>query len=99
MSDFLPPDEMSLQAAGEVLSVRLPVRERGVGESDRTYYDTFDGLVHGAGLSVVHERGRMLLLERESGAELVSTRIAAADAAAARAAISTTARCARRCSE
>jgi CHAD domain-containing protein len=74
-SDFLPPDEMSLEAAGEVLGVRLPVRERGVGESDRTYYDTFDGLVHGAGLSAVHERGRMVLVDRDSGAEIVSTRM------------------------
>ena len=45
-SDFLPPDAMSLDAAGAALAVHLPVSERGSGEIDRTYYDTFDGLVH-----------------------------------------------------
>jgi CHAD domain-containing protein len=74
-SEFLPPDEMSLQAAGEVLSLRLPVHERGVGDTDRTYYDTFDGLIHEAGLYAVHERGRMVLVDRDSGGELVSMRM------------------------
>ena len=74
-SEFLPPDEMSLHAAGEVLSLRLPVHERGVGDTDRTYYDTFDGLIHEAGLYAVHERGRMVLVDRDSGGELVSMRM------------------------
>jgi CHAD domain-containing protein len=68
-SDFLPPDEMTLQEAGEVLCDLLPARERGVGESDRTYYDTFDGLVYDAGLSAVHETGRLALVDRVTGAE------------------------------
>ncbi len=74
-SEFLPPDEMSLEAAGDALSVRLPVRERGLGETDRTYYDTFDGLVHEAGLYAVHERGRIALVDRNTGAEIASMRM------------------------
>ena len=71
-SEFLPPDDMSLDAAGEVLSVRLPVTERGMGESDGSYYDTFDGLLHAAGRFAVHERGRMALVDRETGAEIAA---------------------------
>ncbi|MBV9839041.1 MAG: hypothetical protein JO156_13055, partial [Solirubrobacterales bacterium] len=55
MSEFLPPDAMTLQAAGQALSRSLEAYERGVQETDRTFYDTFDGLLHQAGLSVVHE--------------------------------------------
>jgi len=71
-SEFLPPDEMTLDAAGEALSARLSVRERDAGESDCTYYDTFDGLLHAAGLAAVHERGRMALVDRDTGAEVAA---------------------------
>jgi CHAD domain-containing protein len=70
-SDFLPPDDWSLEAAGDALSRRLSVDDGAVGETDRTFYDTFDGLMYGAGLSVVHERGRLALVDRESGEERV----------------------------
>jgi CHAD domain-containing protein len=68
-SDFLPPDELTLQEAGDALGELLPARERGVGETDRTYYDTFDGLVYDAGLSAVHEGGRLALVDRVTGEE------------------------------
>jgi CHAD domain-containing protein len=68
-SDFLPPDEMTLQEAGDVLGDLLPAHERGVGETDRTYYDTFDGLIYDAGLSAVHEDGKLALVDRATGAE------------------------------
>jgi CHAD domain-containing protein len=71
VSDFLPPDEMSLEVAGDVLSIHLTVADGATGETDRTFYDTFDGLMRGAGLSVVHEGGRLALVERESGQERV----------------------------
>ncbi|MBV9837001.1 MAG: CHAD domain-containing protein [Solirubrobacterales bacterium] len=72
MSEFLPPDAMTLQAAGQALSRSLEAYERGVQETDRTFYDTFDGLLHQAGLSVVHESGRLMALEQSSGEELAS---------------------------
>ena len=43
-------------------------------ETDRTFYDTFDGLLHAAGLSAVHERGRLALVDRAAGAERVEQR-------------------------
>ena len=68
-ADYLPPDEMTLQAAGDTLSGRLSVNGRGDVETDRTYYDTFDGLLHADGLSVVHEHGRLALVERSTDTE------------------------------
>jgi CHAD domain-containing protein len=68
-SDFLPPDEMTLEAAGDALTDHLPVRERPAVESDRTFYDTFDGLLHDAGVSAVHENGRLALIDRATAAE------------------------------
>lgn len=68
-ADYLPPDEMTLQAAGETLGSQLVVNERGASETDRTYYDTFDGLLYADGLSVVHEYGRLALIERDTGVE------------------------------
>jgi CHAD domain-containing protein len=67
--DFLPPDEMTLDGAGEALRSRLAVSEVGASETDRTFYDTFDGLLRAAGLSAVHERGRLALVDRRSGME------------------------------
>ncbi len=68
-ADYLPPDDMTLQAAGETLSLCLTVIARGERETDRSYYDTFDGLLYSDGLSVVHERGRLALVDRDTGAE------------------------------
>jgi hypothetical protein len=68
-ADYFPPDEMTLQAAEDTLSTQLSVNERGASETDRTYYDTFDGLLYAGGLSVVHEHGRLALIERDTGVE------------------------------
>jgi CHAD domain-containing protein len=66
-ADFLPPETLTLQAAGERLLSRFEVGERDEVQSDRTYYDTFDGLLRARGLSVVHERGRLALIDRQNG--------------------------------
>jgi hypothetical protein len=71
--DLLPPDKMSLESAGRTLSGHFEVNERGVSETERTYYDTFDALVHAEGLSVVHERGRLALVDCVSGSERAAT--------------------------
>jgi CHAD domain-containing protein len=68
-SEFLPPDDGSLEAARETLHARLAVDAGGEETADRTFYDTFDGLVRAAGLWAVHERGRLSLIEHDTGAE------------------------------
>jgi CHAD domain-containing protein len=66
-ADYLPPEAMTLKAAGERLLSRFEVGEHDEVEIERTYYDTFDGLLHARGLSVVQEHGRLALIERGSG--------------------------------
>jgi CHAD domain-containing protein len=65
--ELLPPDGMTLAAVGEVLVQRLGARDGRRLEADRGYYDTFDGLLHQAGLVLVHEDGVLELVERDSG--------------------------------
>ncbi len=76
MSDYLPPDELTLEGAAEALLSNLPIREGGAHQVDRTFFDTFDGLLHAAGVSAVHENGHLALVERESGAERARLQIA-----------------------
>ncbi len=70
MLDFLPPEEMTLEQAAQALQQGLSVAVAAERESDRTFYDTFDGLLHAAGLTCVHEEGRLSLLELDSGREV-----------------------------
>ena len=67
--EFLPPGKMTLEAVAGAVDGSLEVREGEATETDRTYYDTFDGLVRGDGCSVVHERGRLALVDRFTGEE------------------------------
>ena len=66
-SELLLPDRMTLPGAGEALAGALAVRDGVQHEADRVYYDTFDGLLHGAAVSLLHEDGRLFLVERETG--------------------------------
>ncbi|MBV8997638.1 MAG: CHAD domain-containing protein, partial [Solirubrobacterales bacterium] len=66
-SDLLLPDQMTLPSAGEALASALEIRASAQREYDRVYYDTFDGLLHAAGLSLVHEDGHLSLVNRETG--------------------------------
>ena len=57
-SELLLPDEMTLRGAGEALAARLHDRgRRRSASATAIYYDTFDGLLHDAGLTLVHEDG------------------------------------------
>ncbi len=65
--DLLLPEQMTVRGAGEALAGALEVQDSAQGEHLRNYYDTFDGLLRAAGLSLVHEDGRLSLTERETG--------------------------------
>ncbi len=67
--EYLPPDVVPLAAAADRLAQHLPLKNGTSAYSDRTYFDTFDGLLHGAGLLVVHEHGRLSVRDRATGAE------------------------------
>ena len=70
MTEYLPPDEMTLDGAGDALRSGVATVAGETQEADRTFYDTFDGLLHAEGLQLVHEGGRLALLETQSGREL-----------------------------
>jgi CHAD domain-containing protein len=57
MSDLLLPDGTTVEAARSALRQRLRLRERDQTETERTFYDTFDGLLHADGLIAAHEDG------------------------------------------
>ncbi len=69
MSEYLAPAELTFEQAAQGLRESLELREGPVEELDLTFYDTFDGLLREAGLSVLHERDRLVLIERDAGME------------------------------
>ena len=69
LSDLLPPDALQLGAVRDVLAEHLTLTDHGVGETHRRFYDTFDGLLHQEGLSLVCELGRLTLVDQASGTE------------------------------
>jgi CHAD domain-containing protein len=66
-AELLLPDQATLRGAGDALTAALPTQDGVSSERDRVYYDTFDGLLHAAGLSLVHAEGRLSLVELDSG--------------------------------
>jgi CHAD domain-containing protein len=63
-----PPPGATLEEAAAGLEAALTLRPRAERLGERSYYDTFDGLLREAGLECVHESGELVLCERESGA-------------------------------
>jgi CHAD domain-containing protein len=66
-TDLLLPDQLTVRGAGEAVAGTLPIKDGTQGEHLRNYYDTFDGLLHAAGLTLVHEDGSLSLIERATG--------------------------------
>jgi CHAD domain-containing protein len=76
MTEFLPPDEMTLAAAGDVLAARLAQADGPQTEIDRTFLDTFDGLLYDEGVAASYEGGRLVLGARDDGRELAAVECA-----------------------
>jgi CHAD domain-containing protein len=66
MSDYLLPEGASAAAASRAIAAVLDVRGGRLCSDERAYYDTFDGLLHAAGLVAVWEKGELALIERDS---------------------------------
>jgi CHAD domain-containing protein len=71
-SELLLPDEMTLRGAGEALASRLSVEDGVSCERDRIYYDTFDGLLRDAGLTLLHADGTLSATSHDSGMVVAS---------------------------
>ena len=83
-SELLLPDEMSLRGAGEAIAARMQIEDGVTCERDRIYYDTFDGLLRGAGLTLMHADGTLSLASHDSGVVVASLPMPGADQAAVR---------------
>lgn len=68
MNEYLFPETMTPAAAARAIAEGLRVRNGHTQEVDRTYYDTFDGLLYAEGLHGVWEDGWFSLTERGTGA-------------------------------
>ena len=71
-SELLLPDEMTLRGAGEAIGARMQIEDGVTCERDRIYYDTFDGLVRGAGLMLTYADGTLSLVSQDSGVLVAS---------------------------
>jgi CHAD domain-containing protein len=66
-SDLLLPEQTTVRGAGEAVAGALRIQDGAQGEHLRNYYDTFDGMLRAAGLSLAHEDGMLSLIERDTG--------------------------------
>jgi CHAD domain-containing protein len=66
--DFLLPEQMNIEGARRALVAALDARSGPLRKGDRTFYDTFDGRLYAAGLSLVYEHQELILVGLDSGA-------------------------------
>jgi CHAD domain-containing protein len=80
-SELLLPEGVPQKMAFASVRERLELRDGAAGETDLTFYDTFDGLLHAAGLCAVYSgaSGRLALSELGDGAVRSSEPLPAAE--------------------
>jgi len=71
-SELLLPDEMTSRGAGEAIAARLQIEDGVHAERDRIYYDTFDGLLRDAGLTLTYADGTLSAASQETGVVVAS---------------------------
>ena len=69
MTAYLLPDGLGLDRA---LAQHLPIKAEPARTAELTFYDTFDGRLRAAGLTLRHRDGRLAIVDRETGGELAS---------------------------
>lgn len=69
---YLLPEAADLAEARALLDEHFELRAGRVRAGTSTYYDTFDGRLHGAGLTLRHTAGRLVLADRSTGETLAS---------------------------
>src|SRR5690242_14188686 len=67
VSPYLLPDGLDLDGA---LAQHFSVQAEPARESEWTFYDTFDGRLHAAGLTLRHDGGTLALLDRATAKPL-----------------------------
>jgi CHAD domain-containing protein len=71
-TQLLLPDGLSASGAADRLAGLVAVVTQRAHAVDRTFWDTFDGRLHGAGLALADAGGRLVLMDAETYAERAS---------------------------
>ena len=71
-TQLLLPDGLSAAGAADRLAALVPVVTQRAHSIDRTFWDTFDGRLHRAGLALAAAGNRLVLLDSASQAEVAS---------------------------
>jgi len=72
------PEGADLASARSALTDHLPLRAGRMARRTTTFYDTFDGRLHGAGLTLQHVGTALVLSDRETGDQVASGTVGAA---------------------
>src|SRR5437867_37788 len=75
-AQYLLPEGLDAAAAADVLAAHLDVEPDARRSADRTFYDTFDGRLHGEGLVAVHDDGRLAVVDGAGYGERASAPVA-----------------------
>jgi CHAD domain-containing protein len=67
--ELLLPDRLAAAAVADALAAQLPIVTQRAHTIDRTFWDTFDGRLHDAGLALVAGGGRLVLADAATSAE------------------------------
>ena len=76
--ELIAPRAPTAEAIAAAVATEFEVEVLESCERERVYYDTFDALLRASGLSVVHERGELSLLDRRTHATLAVEPVARA---------------------
>lgn len=68
-TELLLPDGLAAAAVADALAAELPIVTQRAHAIDRTFWDTFDGRLHDAGLALVAGGGRLVLADAATSAE------------------------------
>jgi CHAD domain-containing protein len=68
-TQLLLPDGLAAAVVADALAAELPVVTQRAHTLDRTFWDTFDGRLHDAGLALVAGGGRLVLADAATSAE------------------------------
>jgi CHAD domain-containing protein len=86
-TQLLLPEGLAAAAVADALAAELAIVTQRASTTDRTFWDTFDGRLHDAGLALAAGAGRLVLADGDSSEELAAapalprdaTRLFAAD--------------------
>jgi CHAD domain-containing protein len=71
-TEFLVPEGLDLGLMGEALGPRFALANDAKGELQQAFFDTFDGRLHERGQSLVHQGGRLALVNGSGYSEIAS---------------------------